>query len=251
VVCPGLPSPPSVPCALPCEHPVVGTPEHPYPGQPYPPAMPVDTPAAPVAAGPHAVDVVSGMLLVAAAGLAVGGSFENLDKAVDIGQSGGSGGTVQQTILTSPWYYRTSGTIPGALHVNLGQFFGVALSVGGLLAMLIGLLLLMGHGTRRVSIRSLGVAAAALLFGAVLATEMSVLNDLQWDGIAPAGVPTTALGPGFWLLLAAGVGAAAAGSLLVFARREGRAVGAEPPTPPYGFSLPGRQPVGEPPGPVD
>jgi hypothetical protein len=210
-----------------------------------PPVGPAD------AAGPHAVDVVAGMLLIAAAGLAVGGSFENLDKAIDTGPPGGSGGTVQQTILTSPWYYRTSGTIPGAPHVNLGQFFGVALAVGGLLAVLIGVLMLLGHGGRRVPVRPLGIVAAALLFGAVLATEMSVLNDIQWDGIAPAGVHTTAFGPGFWLLLAAGVATAAAGSLLVFAPREGQAVRVEPPTPPYGFLLPGREPVGEPPRPVD
>jgi len=102
-----------------------------------------------------------------------------------------------------------------------------------------------------VSIRSLGIVAAALLFGAVLATEMSVLNDLQWDGIPPVGVHRTSLGPGFWLLLAAGVATVAAGSLLVFARLEGRVVRVEPPTPPYGFALPGREPVGEPPRPVD
>jgi hypothetical protein len=233
-----------MPCASPCEHPDVVTPGNPSPGQPYPLAMPVDAAVPQVDAGPHPVDVVSGMLLIAAAGLAVGGSFENLDKAVDIGTTGG---TTQQTILTSPWYYRTSGTIPGALHADLGQFFGVALAVGGLLAILIGVLLLMGHGERRASIRSLGTVAAALLFGAVLATEMSVLNDIQWDAIAPAGVHTTAFGPGFWLLLAAGLATAAAGSLLVFVRRPARV---EPPTPPYGFSLPGREPVGEPSRPV-
>ncbi|HYS37477.1 MAG TPA: hypothetical protein VEO01_17825 [Pseudonocardiaceae bacterium] len=229
----------------------VAIPANPSPVQLYPMAGPPTGPPVPPDAGPHAVDVVSGMLLIAAAGLAVGGSFENLDKAIDVGPAGGAGGTVQQTILTSPWYYRTSGTIPGALHVNLGQFFGVALSVGGLLAVLIGVLMLMGLGGRRAPIRSLGIVAAALLFGAVLATEMSVLNDIQWDGLASAGVHTTTLGPGFWLLLAAGAATAGAASLLVFARREGRAVRVEPPTPPYGFALPGREPVGEPPGPVD
>jgi hypothetical protein len=207
-------------------------------------------PVGPEAAGPHAVDVVSGMLLVAAAGLAVGGSFENLDKAIDVGPAG-AGGTVRQTILTSPWYYRSSGSVPGALHLNLGQFFGVALSVGGLLAVLIGVLLLMGFGGRRAPVRPLGIVAAALLFGAVLATEMSVLNDIQWDGLASAGVHTTTFGPGFWLLLAAGVATVGAGSLLVFARSESRAVRIEPPTPPYGFALPGREPAGEPPRPVD
>src|SRR5207302_11507761 len=67
----------------------VAIPANPSPVQLYPTAGP---PTGPPDAGPPAVDVVSGMLLIAAAGLAVGGSFENLDKAIDIGPPGGSGG---------------------------------------------------------------------------------------------------------------------------------------------------------------
>lgn len=197
--------------------------------------------------GPHAIDIVSGLLLIAAAGLAVGGSFANLDRAIDTR----SDGTPQQTILTSPWYYRTFGTVPGAQQVSLGQFFGVALAAGGMLAILFGVLLLAGRGR----IRSIAAAAAALLFGAVLATEMSVVNDIQWDALAPPGLHSTAFGPGFWLLLAAGTATAVAGLLLLVSPR--RAAHVEPPTPPYGLpafvprptgEFP--RPVGEPPRPV-
>jgi hypothetical protein len=188
------------------------------------------------------------MLLIAAAGTAIGGSFENLDRAIDTQP----GGVVQQTILTSPWYYRTFGNVPGTQPVDLGQFFGIALAVGGMLAILCGVLLLLGQGGRLTAVRSLGAAAAALLFGAVLATEMSVVNDIQWDALAPSGEHSTAFGPGFWLLFVAGLATVAAGALLLIYPRRGprRAARGEPPTPAYGLPAFTARPVGEPPQPV-
>jgi hypothetical protein len=185
---------------------------------------------------------VSGLLLIAAAGLAVGGSFTNLDRAINVGQPGGSQpGAVESTITTSPWYYRVVDNLTrnGSGNLDMTQFFGVALAVGGALAILAGVLLLLGKGGRPAPARPLGAAAAALLFGAVLTTEMSVVNDLQFDTAVPGGVHSTSFGPAFWLQLAAGVAALTAASLLLFATRlPARREPPDPPTPPYGLPMP-------------
>jgi hypothetical protein len=187
------------------------------------------------------VDVVAGILLVVAAGLAVGGSFWNLDHAVyrNFDVNNGPLGVIS-TVDTSPWYYRSDLLAHPDFSSHLSQFFGVGLVVGAVLALTTAVLLLAGLGRRWPGVRGWGLAGAALLFGALLTTEMSVLNDLQWDGQGPPGSHSTSLGLGFWVLLGAGVATVGVAVLLLFGRGRGRV---EPATPRYGVPTPPRQPV--------
>jgi hypothetical protein len=173
-------------------------------------------------------DVVAGLLLIAATGLAVGGSFANLDRAVEHLPNGDT-----QVIVTSPWYYR-SGPIQS---LDLTQFFGAALVVGGVLALVTAALLLTGRTARFAMLRPAGAAAAAVLFGAILATELSVADDLQWDSLGTVGEHVTHPATGFWLLVAAGVAALAAVAFLVAGRSRPTVSRVEPETPSYGVSV--------------
>lgn len=201
------------------------------------------TPALPARTGTPRRDLLAGALLTGAAALAVGGSFASLDRAV---AHVGLGGNRTQVVETSPWYYRAGPVEP----FRLDQFFGAALVVGGALALAFGLFLLTGQARRIGAVRPGGVVAAALLFGAVLATVMSVLDDLQWDELAAPGAHVTHPSAGFWLLGVAGLASLAALGFLLAglggaARRgagdvvadPGAAGRGEPETPAYGMRV--------------
>lgn len=177
-------------------------------------------------------DIAAGVALVIAAGLAVGGSFFDLDHATErvLGDNGGAGQVISTT-ASSAWYYRQEihGSAPFTFHLT--QFFGVGLALGALLAVLTGALLLIGVGRSSTRLRGWGLAAATLLFGTLLTTAMSAVNDLQADSAETQATRHTAFGLGFWLLLGAGLVTVAAAALLVF----GRPQRVEPVTPRYGI----------------
>jgi hypothetical protein len=185
-------------------------------------------------------DLAAGIALVAAAGLAVGGSFPNLDRATEqeLTDSGAPGNVISTTV-TSPWYYRQEihGSTPFSFHLT--QFFGVGISLGALLAVLCGVLLLIGIGRTSAGLRGWGLASATLLFGALLTTGMSVVDDLQADSAETTAARTTTFGLGFWLLLGAAVVTLVAAALLLPARRAQRV---EPDTPRYGIPAPAPRP---------
>lgn len=209
---------------------------HPVP-QPYPGLPQATPPAKPTTPIPRR-DILAGIALVIAAGLAVGGSFPNLDHAVDKQvNDNGTLGAVDSVINTSPWYYHTDLPRDPKFSYHLTQFFGIGLAVGAALAVAAAVLLLIGFSRRTTQVRTWGAVAGALLFGALLTTEMSVVNDLQWDAPAPAGAHVTTFGLGFWLLAAAGVVTVVAVVLLLIKERR-----VEPPTPRFGIPIIGQQP---------
>jgi hypothetical protein len=184
-------------------------------------------------------DLIPGGLLILGAGLAIGGSFAGLDRAV---QRVGGGGTVLTD--SAPWHYRVVAPGPGGVPrvvLYTAQYFGVALLGGGLLALLFGLLLVTGQARTRPGIRPAAAAAGALLVGATLATVMVVLNDQQFDLVPEQSFTTTTPQLGSWLIAAAGVVALLAVPALLVRASWLAAVGAaradDTDTPPYGLSV--------------
>lgn len=205
------------------------------PGQPTAPAAGAGRPRL----GVPRKDLVSGGLLVVAALLAVGGSFAWLDRAVDRVDNGPAPGPgrVDEVAVTGPWHYVVSGG-DGRVLFQIDQYFGVALVVGGALALAVGLLLVTGQARWRGALRPAGSVAAALLFGAVLTTVMVVLGDQQFDTLVRSlHVTTPQLG--FWLLAAAGVLALVAAPIQLAGVSRDGAPGpeAEAETPAYGLSV--------------
>lgn len=192
-------------------------------------------------------DLVAGGLLVVAAGLAIGGSFAALDRAVQQIGGGGAGRELTQIQTTSPWHYQVvaSGAdgAPARDVLDTGQYFGIALVGGGLLALLFGLLLVTGQARLRPAIRPAAATAGALLVGATLATVMVVLGDQQFDTVPAQAVRVTTAQPGFWLAAAAGAVALVSVPLLL-ARLSGRlptgsgaTTTGDADTPAYGLSV--------------
>ncbi len=190
-------------------------------------------------------DRIAGGLLIVGAGLAIGGSFAALDRAVE--QIGGGGGRgLTQTATTTPWHYQVVAPGPGSpvprVVLDIGQYFGIALAAGGLVALLFGLLLVTGQARLRPAIRPAAAAAGALLVGATLATVMVVLGDEQFDNVPAQTVSVTTPQLGFWLVAAAGAVALVTVPLLLvrvdgFATPVAAAAADEPETPPYGLSV--------------
>jgi hypothetical protein len=216
-----------------------GAPRPPYPGMPR-----VRPSRGPI----PGKDIVAGTALVIATGLTVGGMFPNLDHAVDRAvNSDNSPGRIDSVVDTSPWYFHADSPGPPTSAIHLTQFFGIGLALGGLLALAVGVSLVLGAGriTRRLT--TWGAAAAALLLGAIITTEMSAVNDAQFDDYAPVGSRNapgshvTTFGLGFWLLLGAAVVTVVAIVLLLLRDRR-----PEPPTPRFGFPAPAPQPPGYP-----
>ncbi|MFD9389476.1 hypothetical protein ACFWBB_01655 [Streptomyces sp. NPDC060000] len=173
----------------------------------YPPSAPYGRPPGPPK-GPAAVsERVSGALLLVGAALAVGASFATLDKSAEYAE-GHSGDAVYRTVA-KPWSY--SNAIPGQKTVEVTQFYGVPLLIGGLVAIAAAVLLLAGSGRRLPPARVLGVTAAALLLGTTLTVATAAFNDTQWD----TDTRSTTLGPGFYLLTLACLAALAATVLTV------------------------------------
>lgn len=226
---PGLP--PGGPAAsYPALHPV-GQPQQPYPGPP--PAK--RRPANPIPGR----QLFGGIALIVAAGLAVGGSIPSLDHIVDKAvNSDNTLGEIDNVVDTSAWYFHSDTPGHPNFAYHLIQFFGIGLGVGALLALVFGLFLLFGLGRRIRLLPTFGAVGAAVLFGAVLTTEMSPIDDMQADNYTPPGGHTTpgahvtTFGLGFWLLLGAGVVALVAMVLLLMRERR-----VEPPTPRFGIPV--------------
>ncbi|MFE7766109.1 hypothetical protein [Streptomyces sp. NPDC057438] len=141
-------------------------------------------------------DRAAGALLILGALLAVGGSFATLDKSVQYLGDEKKGQPVYESVAKA-WSYSNSGVTDAPASVT--QFSGVPLLLGGLLAVVAGVLLLTGRGRRFPPAPALGIAGGVLLFGTTLTVLTDAFNDTQWDGDGR----TTTFGAGFHLLTVA------------------------------------------------
>jgi hypothetical protein len=175
--------------------------------------------------------LVTTALLVVAGGLAIGGTFGLLER-----QAQTSGGSKLSLDYTS-WKVTESSGVPQTLFFH-APHFGIPLVVAGLLALLGGLLLVLGKGRLAELARPAAIAGAALLVGVVWSMGMTVSSDLDSAHDEADLHYTVTGGIGLWLLLAAGVLAAAGGIMALVALGNdgpGRTGRVEPETPRYGI----------------
>ncbi|HWE88287.1 MAG TPA: hypothetical protein VG317_02335 [Pseudonocardiaceae bacterium] len=170
------------------------------------------------------------MLLVVGAGLAIGGSFAALDNwALNEPNS-----NYRSTTTVSGWSYRNQGAGQPVQHE--AQWIGVALVVGGVLAIAAAVLLLVTLRRGRPVVGALAAVSGAVLFGVALTVGVSVLGDLGFAKATNDYTETVSPGLGFWLILAAGLlGIAAVVLALLTGGSASPGVESEPPTPPQGM----------------
>jgi hypothetical protein len=146
------------------------------------------------------------LLLVAAGGLAVGGSFGTLEEEFE------RAGAATLTLTYTSWRLVQGGNVTESLYFH-APHFGIPLVVAGTLALLAGVLLAMDVDP---VVRPLAVGAAGLLVGTVWTVGLVVSADVDAVTSGPNLTLRWVIGAGFWLVLAAGVLAlAGAGVLLV------------------------------------
>jgi hypothetical protein len=183
------------------------------------------------------------LLLVAAGGLAVGGSFGTLEEEFE------RAGAATLTLTYTSWRLVQGGSFTGALYFHAPRF-GIALVVAGALAIAAGVLLALDIGPLA---RPLAIGAAGLLVGTVWTVGLVVSADVDAVTSGPSLTLHWTIGTGFWLVLAAGALALAGGATtlagFVHVRRTATRRRAHPIGPP---ALPVFQPpaLSEPPDPV-
>jgi hypothetical protein len=140
--------------------------------------------------------LVSVVLLVLAAGLAIGGSFATLD----VFRSHGTDPSLNDVNTTTANAWSLVYT-PASDTGDRVQYLGYALSVGALLALAAAVLLVLTGPRLATFARAAAPVAAGLLFGVTLTVAMSVLTDLGFNIHDPDFVETVSPGLGFWLVL--------------------------------------------------
>ena len=177
-------------------------------GQPTPGAPQYAPPGyAPVATARRAVPllaVFSVVALLLAGGLALAGSFLTLDTFATHTTYPGVSDT---STVSTAWSFNYQ---PATGMGSRSQYLGVPLVVGGGLALLAAVLLIVALGRPLAWARAVGAVSGAVLFGAALTVAMSVLTDLGFASTARDSVTTVSPGLGFWLILGGGVLAAGA-----------------------------------------
>jgi hypothetical protein len=171
--------------------------------------------SAPAAAPPRSPGrgkaVAAAALLVAAAGLAVGGSFGTFTvQSADFGPDGAT----LYTQSSTGWTITVTGLESGTDEWGRPPLNGVPLVVGGVLAVAAAVLLLLRSRGGRLAgaARGLAMLAAALLVGTVAAIWVDLVTSVRAavdDGLG-WGVE---IGVGGWLLLCAALVAVVAGAL--------------------------------------
>jgi hypothetical protein len=134
-------------------------------------------------------DRIAGIMLLVGAALALVGSFPTLTTSVDT--SGGA--TNSFTYTDKPWSFSAQGP---SFNQSALQFLGLPLALGAAAALVVGTLLLVGFGSRRLPMRALALAGSGILFGATLTVAMAGVDDGQFDG----STRHTSLGAGFWVI---------------------------------------------------
>jgi hypothetical protein len=138
---------------------------------------------------------LSALLLVAAGGLAVGGSFGTLDEEFE------RSGAATLTLTYTSWRLVQGGSFTESLYFHAPRF-GIPLLVAGALAVAAALLLTLDVTPMA---RPLAIAAGGLLAGTVWTVSLVVSADLDAVTSGPNFTVAWAVGAGLWLVLAAGV----------------------------------------------
>lgn len=147
---------------------------------------------------PPLLTAASALLLVAAGGLAIGGSFGGLAEEFE------RAGARTLTLTYTSWQLIQGGTFGGQLYFHAPRF-GIPLVVAGSLTGAGGVLLALGRWPRPVRLGT--VAAAGLLVGVVWTIGLVVAADLDAVTSGPGYAVTWRTGVGWWLVVAAGVAA--------------------------------------------
>jgi hypothetical protein len=177
------------------------------------------------------------LFLVAAGGLAIGGSFGELEEEVE------RAGAATLTLTYTSWRLTQGGSYATPIYFH-APHFGIPLVAAGVLTLVGGLLLLLGgRPSVRPGGKPIALVSAGLLVGTVWTVALVVSADLDAVTSGAGFALTWTSGIGFWLVLAAGI-AAVAGSAVLLLPADIRRRRVEPPTP---VALP----VFQPPEPAD
>lgn len=163
-------------------------------------------------------------LLCVAGGLAIGGSFGLLDEELE--QSGGRTLTLSYTA----WKLTQGGNYPVALYFH-APHVGYPLVGAGAVAVLGGLLLVLGRGSLARVAAWVAGAGAGLLVGTVWTVWVVVSANLDAVDSTAGFQLTWTSGIGFWLILASGAAAALGGLLALLTLRTNRQEPAILPSP--------------------
>ncbi|HEX4725182.1 MAG TPA: hypothetical protein VH333_21915 [Pseudonocardiaceae bacterium] len=177
-----------------------------------------------------ALSAAATMLLCVAGGLAVGGSFGMLEEESE------QAGNQTLTLSYTSWHLTQGGNYPGKIYFH-APHFGYPLVATGVIAVIGGLLLVLGRGSLARLAAPIAAVGAGMLVGTVWTMGMVVSADLDAVDKTAGFQLTWTSGIGFWLVLGAGVAAAGGGilALLTMRPRAVRMAVAEPdhePVPP-------------------
>jgi hypothetical protein len=147
---------------------------------------------------PPLLTAASALLLVAAGGLAIGGSFGGL--ATETERAGGR----TLTLTYTSWRLIQGGTFGTPIYFHAPRF-GIPLVVAGTVTAAAGGLLASGRWARPVRLGA--GAAAGVLVGTVWTVGLVVSADLDAVTSGPGYSVTWQSGAGLWLVVAAGAAA--------------------------------------------
>lgn len=186
-------------------------------------------PRQPASPAPPLLPALAAILLVVAGGLAIGGSFGELEEEAE------RAGNETLTLTYTAWHLTQGGTYPQPIYFH-APHFGIPLVITGLFTIVGGLLLVFARNRVAKFAKPAAVAAAGLLVGTVWTVGLVVSADLDAVTHSEDFDLTWHSGAGFWLVLVGGIAAMIGGLITLF----GNAVlhdRAEPPTPQFGIPV--------------
>ncbi|HEY0803675.1 MAG TPA: hypothetical protein VGD84_01365 [Pseudonocardiaceae bacterium] len=150
------------------------------------------------------------LLLCVAGGLAVGGSFGVLEEESE------QAGSQTLTLTYTSWHLTQGGNYPTRIYFH-APHFGYPLVATGVVCVAGGLMLVLGRGQLARLAGSIAAVGAGMLVGTVWTIGMVVSADLDAVDRTVNFQLTWSSGIGFWLVLAAGITAAAGGVMALVA----------------------------------